>query len=115
MTLRKGESLGVVLVVMKAGDRLDEHSAPGLISLSVRVESCQQVERLSGKQGLCVRPVLLDLALPRSVEWRRGAQPLVLLRLDLDEGLDPTLLLYASWPLARVRSPNLPYSNSQKH
>jgi quercetin dioxygenase-like cupin family protein len=37
MTLRKEESLGVVLVVMKAGDRLDEHSAPGLISLSVRV------------------------------------------------------------------------------
>jgi quercetin dioxygenase-like cupin family protein len=26
----------VVLLVMKAGDRLDEHSAPGPISLSVR-------------------------------------------------------------------------------
>jgi quercetin dioxygenase-like cupin family protein len=39
MTLRKGEGLGIVLVVMKAGDRLDEHSAPDLISLSVR-EGC---------------------------------------------------------------------------
>jgi len=36
ITLRKGEGLSVVLAVMKAGDRLDEHSAPGPISLSVR-------------------------------------------------------------------------------
>jgi quercetin dioxygenase-like cupin family protein len=36
ITLRKGGGLSVVLMVMKAGDRLDEHSAPGPISLSVR-------------------------------------------------------------------------------
>ncbi len=36
VTLRKGEGLSVVLLAMKAGDRLDEHSAPGPISLSVR-------------------------------------------------------------------------------
>ncbi len=36
ITLRKGEGLSVVLLVMKAGDRLDEHSAPGPISLIVR-------------------------------------------------------------------------------
>jgi quercetin dioxygenase-like cupin family protein len=36
ITLRKGDGLSVVLLVMKAGDRLDEHSAPGPISLSVR-------------------------------------------------------------------------------
>jgi quercetin dioxygenase-like cupin family protein len=35
-TLRKGGGLSVVLMVMKAGDRLDEHSAPGPISSSVR-------------------------------------------------------------------------------
>ena len=36
ITLRKGEGLSVVLLVMKGGDRLDEHSAPGPISVSVR-------------------------------------------------------------------------------
>lgn len=36
VTLRKGEGFGVVLLAMKAGDRLDEHSAPGPISLGVR-------------------------------------------------------------------------------
>jgi quercetin dioxygenase-like cupin family protein len=36
ITLRKGEGLNVVLLVMRAGDRLDEHSAPGPISLSIR-------------------------------------------------------------------------------
>ena len=35
ITLRKSEGLNVVLVVMKEGDRLDEHSAPGPITLSV--------------------------------------------------------------------------------
>ncbi len=36
ITLRKGEGMNVVLLVMKAGDKLDEHAAPGPISLSVR-------------------------------------------------------------------------------
>ena len=36
ITLRKGEGLSVVLLVMKGGDRLEEHSAPGPISLGVR-------------------------------------------------------------------------------
>jgi quercetin dioxygenase-like cupin family protein len=36
ITLRKEGGLSVVLLVMRAGDRLEEHSAPGPISLSVR-------------------------------------------------------------------------------
>jgi quercetin dioxygenase-like cupin family protein len=36
ITLRKGEGMNVGLVVMKAGDRLEEHTAPGPFSLSVR-------------------------------------------------------------------------------
>ena len=36
ITLRKGEGMNVVLLVMKAGDRLEEHAAPGPLSLSVR-------------------------------------------------------------------------------
>ena len=35
ITLRKGEGLNVVLLVMKEGDRLDEHSAPGPMTLMV--------------------------------------------------------------------------------
>ena len=35
ITLRKGEGMNVVLLVMKAGDRLEEHAAPGPVSLSV--------------------------------------------------------------------------------
>ena len=38
ITLREGEGMNVVLVVMKAGDRLEEHAAPGPSSLSVREE-----------------------------------------------------------------------------
>ena len=36
ITLRKGEGMNVVLVAMKAGDRIEEHAAPGPSSLSVR-------------------------------------------------------------------------------
>jgi quercetin dioxygenase-like cupin family protein len=36
ITLRKGGGLNVVLLVMKEGDRLEEHAAPGPISLVVR-------------------------------------------------------------------------------
>lgn len=36
ITLRKGGGLNVVLLVMRGGDRLEEHSAPGPISLNVR-------------------------------------------------------------------------------
>lgn len=36
ITLRKGQRMNVVLLVMKAGDKLEEHAAPGPISLSVR-------------------------------------------------------------------------------
>jgi quercetin dioxygenase-like cupin family protein len=36
ITLRKGEGMSVVLLVMGAGDRLEEHAAPGPISVSVR-------------------------------------------------------------------------------
>ncbi len=36
ITLRKGGGLSVVLLVMKAGDKLEEHAAPGPISLMIR-------------------------------------------------------------------------------
>lgn len=36
ITLRKGGGLNVVLLAMRAGDKLEEHSAPGPISLAVR-------------------------------------------------------------------------------
>lgn len=36
ITLRKGEGLNVVLLVMKGGDSLEEHAAPGPISVAVR-------------------------------------------------------------------------------
>lgn len=36
ITLRKGGGFNVVLLVMRSGDRLEEHSAPGPITLSVR-------------------------------------------------------------------------------
>ncbi len=36
ITLHKGGGLNVVLLAMKAGDRLEEHAVPGAITLSVR-------------------------------------------------------------------------------
>jgi quercetin dioxygenase-like cupin family protein len=36
LTLRKGEGMSVVLLVMGIGDRLEEHAAPGPIPLAVR-------------------------------------------------------------------------------
>lgn len=36
ITLHKGGGLSVVLLAMRAGDRLEEHSAPGPITLTVR-------------------------------------------------------------------------------
>ena len=36
ITLRKGGGMNVVLLVMRAGDRLEEHAAPGPLGLSVR-------------------------------------------------------------------------------
>ncbi len=36
ITLRKSEGMSVVLLVMGAGDRLEEHAAPGPITLTVR-------------------------------------------------------------------------------
>jgi quercetin dioxygenase-like cupin family protein len=36
ITLRKGGGLSVVLLAMKAGDRLEEHAAPGPIALMIR-------------------------------------------------------------------------------
>ncbi len=36
ITLRKGGGLSVVLLAMKAGNRLEEHSAPGPIALIIR-------------------------------------------------------------------------------
>jgi quercetin dioxygenase-like cupin family protein len=36
ITLRKGGGLSIVLLVMRTGDRLEEHAAPGPISIVVR-------------------------------------------------------------------------------
>ena len=36
ITLRKGGGMNVVLLVMRAGDGLEEHAAPGPLSLDVR-------------------------------------------------------------------------------
>ena len=35
ITLRKGEGMSIVLLVMGAGDRLEEHATPGPISVAV--------------------------------------------------------------------------------
>jgi quercetin dioxygenase-like cupin family protein len=54
ITLRKGEGLNVVLLVMKEGDRLDEHSAPGPITLSVhegRIRFSAAGEDVEAKAG----------------------------------------------------------------
>ncbi len=36
ITLRKGGGMNVVLMVMKGGDQLEEHAAPGPITVSIR-------------------------------------------------------------------------------
>ncbi len=68
ITLRKGGGMNVVLLVMKAGDRLEEHTAPGPVGLSVqegsvRVEaSGETVEAGSGVLLTC------DTGVPHTVE-----------------------------------------------
>lgn len=68
ITLRKGEGMNVVLLVMKAGDRLEEHAAPGPVSLSVREGSIrfeasgESVEAESGVLLTC------DADVPHTVE-----------------------------------------------
>src|SRR5215211_7326664 len=42
ITLHKGEGLNVVLLVMKEGDRLDEHSAPGPRTLRPKPGRCSR-------------------------------------------------------------------------
>lgn len=52
ITLRKGQGMSVVLLVMKAGDRLDEHAAPGPVSVGVREGSIRfSVDRESIEVG----------------------------------------------------------------
>ena len=61
ITLRKGEGLNVVLLVMKEGDRLDEHSAPGPITLSVhegRIRFPAGDEDVEARRGRCSRVML---------------------------------------------------------
>lgn len=89
ITLRKGEGMNVVLLVMKAGDRLEEHSAPGPFSLSVHEGSVrfdtaeESVEAKAGTLLTCDASVrhtvealndvvcLLTIAGPG---WRSGAE-----------------------------------------
>lgn len=56
ITLRKGEGMNVVLLVMKAGDRLEEHAAPGPFSLSVREG---RVRFAAGEEAVEAGPGLL--------------------------------------------------------
>jgi quercetin dioxygenase-like cupin family protein len=68
ITLRKGEGLNVVLLVMKEGDRLDEHSAPGPITLSVyegRIRFSAANEEVEAKAGTVIA---CDAGVRHSVE-----------------------------------------------
>jgi quercetin dioxygenase-like cupin family protein len=68
ITLRKGEGMNVVLLVMKAGNRLEEHSAPGPFSLSVQEGS---IRFESGEETVEVDPEVLltcDAGVPHTVE-----------------------------------------------
>lgn len=68
ITLRKGEGMNVVPLVMKAGDRLEEHSAPGPFSLSVQEGS---IRFGSGEETVEVDPEVLltcDAGVPHTVE-----------------------------------------------
>lgn len=68
ITLRKGGGLNVVLLVMREGDRLEEHSAPGPISLSVR-EGCVRfvVAEESTEAGVGT-VISCDAGVPHTVE-----------------------------------------------
>src|SRR5215212_6319776 len=87
ITLRKGEGLNVVVLVMKEGDRLEEHSAPGPMTLSVhegRIRfsaADEEVEAGAGALLACdagarhsVEPVGEAVCLPHvvTVRERRG-------------------------------------------
>lgn len=89
ITLRKGEGMNVVLLVMKAGDRLEEHSAPGPFSLNVREGSIrfetteESVEAEAGTMLTCDAGVrhtveaLNDVVCLLTVAgsgWRSGAE-----------------------------------------
>jgi len=68
ITLRKGEGLNVVLLVMKEGDRLDEHSAPGPMTLSVhegRIRFSAADEEIEAEAGTLLA---CDAAVRHSVE-----------------------------------------------
>ncbi len=68
ITLRKGEGMNVVLLVMKAGDRLEEHTAPGPLSLSVREGSIRfevSDESVEAEPGVLLT---CDADVPHTVE-----------------------------------------------
>ena len=68
ITLRKGEGMNVVLLVMKAGDRLEEHAAPGPISLSMREGSIRfeaSGETVEAEPGILIT---CDAGVPHTVE-----------------------------------------------
>jgi quercetin dioxygenase-like cupin family protein len=67
-TLRKGGGMNVVLMAMKGGDRLEEHSAPGPITLSVREG---RVRFTTGEAAVEAGPdelIACDPGVPHSVE-----------------------------------------------
>ncbi|MGB3633199.1 MAG: cupin domain-containing protein [Rubrobacteraceae bacterium] len=68
ITLRKGAGLNVVLLVMRAGDRLEEHSAPGPISVGVReglIRFAAEGEVVEAGPGMLLT---CDAGVPHAVE-----------------------------------------------
>jgi quercetin dioxygenase-like cupin family protein len=67
ITLRKSEGLNMVLLVMKEGDRLDEHSVPGPMTVSVhegRIRfsaADEEVEAQAGTLLACDAVCLLNV------------------------------------------------------
>jgi quercetin dioxygenase-like cupin family protein len=68
ITLRKGGGLSLVLLVMRAGDRLEEHSAPGPISLSVREGRVRFAAGDEAVEAGAETVLACDAGVPHSVE-----------------------------------------------
>ncbi len=68
ITLRKGGGLNVVLLVMREGDRLEEHSAPGPISLSVREGRVRFVVAEESTEAGMGTVISCDAGVPHTVE-----------------------------------------------
>jgi quercetin dioxygenase-like cupin family protein len=68
ITLRKGGGMNVVLMVMKGGDRLEEHAAPGPITLSVREGRVRFTTAEAAVEAGPDELIACDPGVPHSVE-----------------------------------------------